>query len=119
MDRLTLLAQATGDEPAGGAALGEAIAAGAPALPVADTIKRAQGDEVVETLERSDLVAAQTPQAFVAPVLRAALGGDIAGAGDCASLVERRGGRVKVVDGDRRLLKVTEPADLEAVAAML
>jgi 2-C-methyl-D-erythritol 4-phosphate cytidylyltransferase len=100
-------------------ALGEGFDGVVPALPVTDTIKRARGDEVVETLQRSDLVAAQTPQAFVAPVLRAALGGDIAGAGDCAGLVERRGGRVKVVEGDRRLLKITEPADLEAVAAML
>lgn len=101
------------------AALGEGFDGAVPALAVADTIKRARGDEVVETLERSGLVAAQTPQAFVAPVLREALAGDIAGAGDCASLVERRGGRVRVVEGDRRLLKVTEPADLEAVAAML
>ena len=101
------------------AALGEGFDGAVPALAVADTIKRARGDEVVETLERSGLVAAQTPQAFVAPVLREALAGDIAGAGDCASLVERRGGRVRVVEGDRRLLKITEPADLEAVAAML
>jgi 2-C-methyl-D-erythritol 4-phosphate cytidylyltransferase len=101
------------------AALGEGFDGAVPALAVADTIKRVRGDEVVETLERSGLVAAQTPQAFVAPVLREALAGDITGAGDCASLVERRGGRVRVVEGDRRLLKVTEPADLEAVAAML
>jgi 2-C-methyl-D-erythritol 4-phosphate cytidylyltransferase len=100
-------------------ALGEGFVGAIPAVPVADTIKVTRGDEVVETLERSELVAAQTPQAFVAPVLREALAGDIATASDCASLVERRGGRVKVVDGDRRLLKVTEPADLEAVAAML
>jgi 2-C-methyl-D-erythritol 4-phosphate cytidylyltransferase len=98
------------------AALGEGFDGAVPALAVADTIKRARGDEVVETLERSGLVAAQTPQAFVAPVLREALAGDIAGAGDCASLVERRGGRIKVVEGDRRLLKVTEPEDLELVA---
>jgi 2-C-methyl-D-erythritol 4-phosphate cytidylyltransferase len=62
-------------------------------------------------------VAVQTPQAFVAPVLRAALA---AGDGpDCASLVERRGGRVRVVRGDERLLKVTTRADLERVAAWL
>jgi 2-C-methyl-D-erythritol 4-phosphate cytidylyltransferase len=100
-------------------ALGEGFDGAIPVLPVADTIKIARGDQVVETLERSELVAAQTPQAFVATVLREALAGEIATASDCASLVERRGGRVKVVEGDRRLLKVTEPADLEAVAAML
>ena len=69
-----------------------------------------------ETLERENLVVVQTPQAFVAPVLRAALDGD---GTDCAALVEAKGGRVKVVDGDERLLKVTTRADLERVAAWL
>jgi 2-C-methyl-D-erythritol 4-phosphate cytidylyltransferase len=90
-----------------------------PALPIADTVKRVRGGEVVETLDRSRLVAAQTPQAFLAPVLRDALRGEISGASDCASLVERAGGRVKVVDGDPRLLKVTDAADLELVAGWL
>jgi 2-C-methyl-D-erythritol 4-phosphate cytidylyltransferase len=90
-----------------------------PALPLADTVKRVRGDEVVETLERSELVTAQTPQAFVASVLRDALAGDVLGATDCASLVERRGGRIRVVPGDPRLLKVTAPEDLETVAALL
>jgi len=90
-----------------------------PALPMADTVKRIRGTEVVETVDRSDLVAAQTPQAFLADVLRTALGGDVAGATDCASLVEAADGRVAVVPGDRRLVKVTEPDDLELVASML
>ena len=89
-----------------------------PALPVDDTVKRVDGDQIVETVDREGLVAAQTPQAFVWPTLRdaAAPGGE---ATDCATLVEARGGRVKVVPGDRRLLKVTEPADLETVALWL
>ncbi len=86
-----------------------------PVLPVADTIKRLRGDEVVETVDRADLAAAQTPQAFLADWLRTALSGDLAAATDCASLVEAAGGRVAVVPGDRLLIKVTEPADLELV----
>jgi 2-C-methyl-D-erythritol 4-phosphate cytidylyltransferase len=82
-------------------------------------VKRVRGNAVVETLDRSELRAVQTPQAFVAPVLRDALRGDVAGASDCASLVELQGGRVTVVDGDPRLLKVTDPADLELVASWL
>jgi len=78
-----------------------------------------EDDAVVETVDRSSLVAVQTPQAFAAPVLRAALEGDIAAANDCSSLVEARGGRIKVVPGDSRLLKVTTAADLERVASML
>ena len=58
----------------------------------------------------------QTPQAFVASVLRAAAAGE---GSDCASLVEAAGGRVKVVAGDERLLKVTTRADLERVASWL
>ena len=61
----------------------------------------------------------QTPQAFVEPVLRDAYAADSADASDCASLVEARGGRVKVVPGDPRLIKVTDAADLDRVAALL
>ncbi len=101
------------------AALGEGWDGVVPALPVADTVKRVRGEEVVETLERDGLVAAQTPQAFVASVLRTALGGDVAGATDCASLVEAAGGRVRIVEGDPKLLKVTDQTDLELVSAWL
>jgi 2-C-methyl-D-erythritol 4-phosphate cytidylyltransferase len=100
------------------APLGEGWDGAVPALTVPDTIKRVRGDEVVETLDRSELRAVQTPQAFVAPVLRDAYSGPI-DASDCASLVEARGGRVKVVAGDPRLLKITDAADLERVAALL
>ena len=99
------------------AALGEGFDGAVPALPVADTVKRVDGTVVIETVDRADLVAVQTPQGFVAPVLRAAIeNGD---GPDCASLVERHGGRVKVVAGDEHLLKVTTHADLERVAAWL
>ena len=90
-----------------------------PALPVPDTVKRVEHDRVVETLPRAELVAVQTPQAFVAPVLREAVAGDVSTASDCASLVESRGGRVKVVEGDRRLLKVTDAEDLALVESWL
>ena len=98
--------------------LGEGWDGAVPGLPLADTVKRVRSEAVVETVPRDDLVSVQTPQAFVAPVLRrAAAGGE--DASDCAALVERVGGRVKVVAGDPRLLKVTEPADLELVASWL
>jgi 2-C-methyl-D-erythritol 4-phosphate cytidylyltransferase len=87
-----------------------------PVLPLVDTVKRVQRDEVVETLDRDGLVVSQTPQAFLADALRRAA----AGVGtDCASLVESQGGRIKAVEGDPRLLKVTSAADLELVASWL
>jgi len=90
-----------------------------PGLPLADTVKRVEGDAVVETLDREGLVGVQTPQAFLAPTVRDAYAGDVAGATDCASLVEARGGRVRVVPGDPRLLKVTTREDLELVQSWL
>src|SRR5437763_6759244 len=100
-------------------ALGEGFDGAVPALPIVDTVKRVRDGTVVETVARDELVTVQTPQAFVAPVLRAALAAAGVSATDCASLVEANGGRVKVVPGDERLLKVTSRADLERVAAWL
>jgi 2-C-methyl-D-erythritol 4-phosphate cytidylyltransferase len=99
--------------------LSEGFDGAVPGLPIPDTVKRVDGGVVVETVDRSGLVAVQTPQAFAAPVLRAAFAGDLTGATDCASLVERAGGRVRVVPGDPRLLKVTTPEDLALVERML
>jgi 2-C-methyl-D-erythritol 4-phosphate cytidylyltransferase len=84
-------------------------------VPVRDTLREVGGAPV----DRSTIVAVQTPQAFRADALRSALAGDLEGATDCASLVERRGGRVRVVDGDPLLLKVTTQADLEHVERLL
>jgi 2-C-methyl-D-erythritol 4-phosphate cytidylyltransferase/2-C-methyl-D-erythritol 2,4-cyclodiphosphate synthase len=99
--------------------LGEGWDGAVPALQLSDTIKRVEGGKVAETIAREGLRAAQTPQAFVADVLRAALAGDVDGASDCASLVEASGGRVKVVEGDSRLLKVTTAEDLAIVETWL
>ncbi|HZQ89158.1 MAG TPA: 2-C-methyl-D-erythritol 4-phosphate cytidylyltransferase [Gaiellaceae bacterium] len=90
-----------------------------PGIPVADTLKRVGADgRVEETVAREGVWAVQTPQAFPLETLRRAVagGGD---ATDCAGLVEAVGGRVKVVLGDRLLLKVTTADDLARVAALL
>jgi 2-C-methyl-D-erythritol 4-phosphate cytidylyltransferase len=88
-----------------------------PGLPVADTLKRVDGDGLVlETVGREAVYAVQTPQAFPADVLRRALAsGDRTS--DCAGSVEAIGGRVKVVAGDPRLLKVTTAEDLARIDA--
>jgi 2-C-methyl-D-erythritol 4-phosphate cytidylyltransferase len=90
-----------------------------PGLPVSDTLKRVGPDGgVEETVSRDALYAVQTPQAFVADVFRRAAAGG-ADATDCAGLVEAAGGRVKVVEGDPRLLKVTTADDLAKIASWL
>ncbi len=90
-----------------------------PGLALIDTVKRVAQDVVTATIDRSDLVTVQTPQAFPAETLRAAYAGALTGATDCASLVERAGGRVRVVEGDQRLLKVTTPDDLARIESWL
>ena len=100
-------------------ALNEGWDGAVPVLPVPDTVKRVDGERVVETLDRTELRLVQTPQAFVASVLRDAFAGDVSDASDCASLVEARGGRVKAVPGDPKLVKVTDASDLARVAALL
>ena len=89
-----------------------------PTLPVSDTVKRVDGEAVAETIDREGLVIVQTPQAFLVDVLRRAVESG-SEASDCSALVEAAGGRVRAVQGDPRLLKVTEPADLELVESWL
>jgi 2-C-methyl-D-erythritol 4-phosphate cytidylyltransferase len=99
-------------------ALNEGWDGAIPVLPLPDTVKRIEGDQVVETVDREGLAMVQTPQVFMATVLRDAVasGGE---ASDCSALVEARGGRIKAVQGDPRLVKVTKPADLELVSSWL
>ena len=100
------------------AALNEGSEGAIPGLPLVDTVKRVRGGTVVETLARDELTAVQTPQAFVASVLRDAVAGG-GEATDCSSLVEERGGTVRLVEGDPRLVKVTTAADLVLVESWL
>ncbi|MFW5947879.1 MAG: 2-C-methyl-D-erythritol 4-phosphate cytidylyltransferase [Gemmatimonadota bacterium] len=92
------------------------------ALPVADTVKRVDDRRFITgTVDRTGLWRAQTPQAFPRTMIarayaRAAQDG--VAASDDAALVERYGGRVVVVDGDPRNLKVTRTEDL-ALAELL
>jgi 2-C-methyl-D-erythritol 4-phosphate cytidylyltransferase len=101
------------------AALAEGHDGAVPVLAVADTLKRVERGAVVETVPRDGVVASQTPQAFVASTLRRALSHDTSDATDCATLVERAGGRITVVQGDPRLIKVTTADDLAVAEALL
>ena len=90
---------------------------------VTDTVKEAGPSGLVErTLERDRLWAVQTPQVFRADVLRRALDTStevLATATDDASLVERAGGTVRVVESPPDNLKVTTDLDLRMAEAIL
>lgn len=93
------------------------------AVPVRDTIKQVGSDgTVVETVSRQDLWLAQTPQTFRVPLIREAHARALTGgirATDDATLVERMGGKVRIVLGDARNFKITTPEDLRLAEAML
>jgi 2-C-methyl-D-erythritol 4-phosphate cytidylyltransferase len=93
------------------------------AAPVADTIKETGDDRIVaRTLERDRLWAIQTPQVFRRAALERALDVDddvLAAATDDAWLLERAGGRVRVVEAPRENLKVTTELDLRVAEALL
>jgi 2-C-methyl-D-erythritol 4-phosphate cytidylyltransferase len=95
------------------------------AAPAVDTLKRAgEGGLIEGTVPRQGLWAAQTPQAFHLHVLAAAVEaaedeGRLATATDCASLVEARGGHVRLVESRTPNVKVTTPADAALAEALL
>jgi 2-C-methyl-D-erythritol 4-phosphate cytidylyltransferase len=89
-----------------------------PVLPVTETLKVVEDGVVAATVDRTGVVSVQTPQAFKAEVLRKAHAGE-GDATDDAGLVEAAGATVRVVPGEPRNLKVTTPADLEVVQALV
>lgn len=104
------------------AAVVEAVHSGADgcicAVPIDDTVKSVEDATVVRTIDRRGLWAVQTPQAFRAGALRRAHDGEPE-ATDDAALMEAIGGRVVVVPGDVRNLKLTRPLDLAVAEALL
>jgi 2-C-methyl-D-erythritol 4-phosphate cytidylyltransferase/2-C-methyl-D-erythritol 2,4-cyclodiphosphate synthase len=83
-----------------------------PALPVADTLKRARNGVIVATVPRDGLFRAQTPQAFRFDALLKAHRAGIQGATDDASLLEAAGLTVAIVPGADENIKLTYPEDL-------
>jgi 2-C-methyl-D-erythritol 4-phosphate cytidylyltransferase len=101
-----------------------ALAAGAmavaPTLPVADSLRELGPDGVSRPVDRSRIVGVQTPQGFVRRVLTQAHGEpSVLDATDDATLVERLGVRVTLVDGDPLAFKITQPLDLLLAEAVL
>lgn len=100
----------------------ESFHAAAPAVPVKDTIKKAENHIVVETPERSKLFAIQTPQVFDFDLLRGALqqamekGLQIT---DDCSAVEALGMSVYLTEGQDENIKITTPIDLVLAESIL
>lgn len=92
------------------------------AVPVADTLKRAEGEHAVATVDRRQLWRALTPQAFPIGALLEALDAARQQAipiTDEASALERRGWRPRLVLGHADNIKITYPEDLPLAEAIL
>jgi len=93
-----------------------------PGVPVKDTIKEAERGYVIKTLKREQLWAIQTPQVFrydkIFPAYEQAIGTRHY-ATDDAALLERIGGRIRVIMGLYRNVKITTPEDLIIAEALL
>lgn len=99
---------------------GNAAEGGILAIPVADTLKRAEGGRISATADRSGLWQAQTPQLFQAGLLHRALAAEnLDGITDEASAVEKLGVRPLLIQGDARNLKLTQPQDAYIVRLLL
>lgn len=89
------------------------------ALPLADTLKRADdAQRVAATVPRQDLWQAQTPQMFRYATLKQALTQFAGTPTDEAEAIEALGLKPKLVSGELRNLKVTYAQDLAVVAAL-
>ena len=96
--------------------------AAAPAIPVKDTIKRAEKYFVTDTPDRAALFAVQTPQVFDRDLLCGALqhaqDKNLPITDDC-SAVEAIGMRVYLSEGSEENIKITTPIDMVLAEAIL
>jgi len=92
-----------------------------PALPVADSLRFAPEGVVAGGVARENLWRAQTPQAFRHSTITAAYAAwpKSEMATDEAAVIERAGGRVRIVAGDERLMKLTYPEDFAMAEALI
>jgi 2-C-methyl-D-erythritol 4-phosphate cytidylyltransferase len=97
----------------------ETHAAAIPVVPVVPSIRETTADGS-RALDRSKLLAVQTPQCFHADLLRKAFEQPYDPAfTDEATLVERTGVKVALVEGEEHNIKVTTPLDLKVAELLL
>jgi 2-C-methyl-D-erythritol 4-phosphate cytidylyltransferase len=90
-------------------------------IPLKDTIKEAENGIIKKTLRRDSLWAIQTPQVFrynnILTAYERAMKEGFCSTDD-AALIEKYGGKVKVIIGSYKNIKITTPEDL-AIAEFL
>ena len=93
-----------------------------PGLPVKETLKKVDTDGMVlSTVKRDTLWSIQTPQVFTFHIIKEAFDKahtDGFYATDDAALVERIGGKIKIIAGSPFNIKITTPEDFEIVKSL-
>jgi 2-C-methyl-D-erythritol 4-phosphate cytidylyltransferase len=93
-----------------------------PVIPLDDTIKRVEGERIIQTEDRTHLYRSQTPQGFSCSLLKEAFISarrDGFYGTDEASLVERVGKKVFVIQGDPKNIKITTQDDLRVAEVLI
>jgi 2-C-methyl-D-erythritol 4-phosphate cytidylyltransferase/2-C-methyl-D-erythritol 2,4-cyclodiphosphate synthase len=88
-----------------------------PAVPVTDTLKRAEGGVIASTVSREKLFRAQTPQGFRFGTLLALHRAASGAATDDATLLEAAGLAVAVTPGAEQNIKMTHPEDFTRLSS--
>ncbi|HAT08467.1 MAG TPA: bifunctional 2-C-methyl-D-erythritol 4-phosphate cytidylyltransferase/2-C-methyl-D-erythritol 2,4-cyclodiphosphate synthase [Rhodobiaceae bacterium] len=90
-----------------------------PALPVTDTLKKADNREIIETVPRDGLFRAQTPQLFNFAKLLEAHRAAPKGLTDDAAVAEQAGLRVGIIDGEIQNIKLTTEEDFTMTSNLM
>jgi 2-C-methyl-D-erythritol 4-phosphate cytidylyltransferase/2-C-methyl-D-erythritol 2,4-cyclodiphosphate synthase len=88
-----------------------------PAVPVTDTLKRAEAGVITATVSREKLFRAQTPQGFRFATLLALHRAASPGATDDSALLEAAGLAVAISPGAAQNIKITHPEDLQLLSS--
>lgn len=92
------------------------------AIPLPDTLVQGNGGVITGDIDRNSAFAIQTPQIFPLEILKKALelaNSENIQASDDSGLVRNLGLPVHLFPGSRRLMKITQPEDLEILEAIL
>ena len=91
-----------------------------PTLPMIESLRERFDDGSSRPVDRSRYVTVQTPQVFQATLLRHAYEQPYTSLfTDDASVVEKMGHSISMVEGNRENIKITTPIDLEIAKALL
>jgi 2-C-methyl-D-erythritol 4-phosphate cytidylyltransferase len=96
--------------------LGNAV----PVIPSPDSLRMIDADGKSVVIDRQQVMQVQTPQVFETGIIRSAYRQEYAaGFTDDATVIERKGTRINLVEGNRENIKITNPGDLQIAAALL